>query len=254
MKQPTRMHFSDPVRLFLALVMGWALTHGLAADERADTAINRARAYLGSEEALGGVHSVRYQGTMATTDGDEGTVDIVFMRPYFQLIVVEVENVRQTTALSGYDGWEKVEDMNNVDDWQLTLLEAPQIRRLQANAWESLNFYKVNRQKKVVVTYEGETEIDGITCDEIAFRHDRTIRFVRYFDVATGRLVLSTTEQGGEIREEGELMVDGIRFPKRLLTTVGENSSTIEFELIEVNQSYDEALFDVPMLMPSPGS
>lgn len=253
MKQPIRMLLSDPVRLFLTLVMGWALTHGLTADDRADAAIERARAYLGPDEALDAVQSVHYRGLMTTTDGDEGKVDIVFMRPYFQLIVVEVENIRQTTALSGYDAWEKVEDMNNPDDWQLTLLEAPQIRRLQANAWESLNFYKVNRQKKVVVSYEGETEIDGITCDGVAFRHDDTIRFVRYFDAATGRLVLSTTEQGGEIREEGEHMVDGIRFPKRLMTTVGKDSSTIEFELIEVNKAYDEELFDVPMLLPARG-
>lgn len=254
MKQPTRMLSSGPVRLFLALIMGWALTHGLSADERSDAAIERARAYLGSDEALDAVQSVHYQGAMATSDGNEGTVDIIFMKPYYQLIVVEVGNIRQTTALSGYDGWEKVEDMDNVDDWQLTLLEAPQIRRLQANAWESLNFYQVGRQKKVAVSYEGEADIDGITCDTLAFRHDDTIRFVRYFDVETGRLVLSTTEQGGEIREEGDLMVDGIRFPQRLLTIVGEDSSTIEFELIEVNNTYDEALFDVPMLMPGSGS
>jgi hypothetical protein len=168
--------------------------------------------------------------------------------------VVEVDPVRQTTALSGYDGWEKVEDMNNPEDWQLTLLEAPQIRRLQANAWESLNFYKVSRQKKVTVTHEGTVEVDGVVCDKVAFRHDDTIRFVRCFDTETGRLVLTETEQGGQIREEGEIEVSGIRFPQSLVTRIGEDSSTIVFDLIEVNKPYDEDLFDVPMLRPSSGS
>lgn len=245
------MLFSDPVRLFLALVMGWALTHGLAADDQADAAIARARAYLGSEEALDGVQTVHYKGTMQTSAGDSGTVDIIFMKPYFQLIVVEVEHIRQTTALSGYDGWEKVEDVNNAEDWQLTLLEAPQIRRLQANAWESLNFYKVSRQKKVAVSHEDTVEVDGVTCDKVAFQHDETIRFIRYFDAETGRLVLTETEQGGQIREEGEIEVGGIRFPQNLITLIGEDNSTIVFDLIEVNNTYDEDLFDVPMLRPS---
>ena len=38
-------------------------------------------------------------------------------------------------------------------------------------------------------------------------------------------------------------MVDGIRFPQRLVTIVGEDSSTIEFDLIEVNNTYDEDAF-----------
>ena len=254
MKQLIHMNSLRPIFYLLALLMGWPMVHSLSADDRADAAIERARAWLGAEEVLNEVQSVHYSGEIRTSGGDVGSVDIVFMKPNFQLIVAEVNNVRQTTALSGYDAWEKVEDMNNEDDWQLTLLEAGQIQRLQANAWEALYFYRVGRQKKVAVSDEGEAEIEGVVCDKVSFRHNKTIRFVRYFEVETGRLVLTETELGGQIREEGELWSGGIRFPKRLVTRVGENSSTIEFEVIEVNESFDEEIFDVPMFLPASGS
>jgi hypothetical protein len=46
----------------------------------------------------------------------------------------------------------------------------------------------------------------------------------------------------------------GIRFPKSVVSSVNDESSTIRFDLVEVNKEYDEEIFDVPMLLPSSGS
>ncbi|MEZ5276671.1 MAG: hypothetical protein R3F07_09845 [Opitutaceae bacterium] len=230
------------------------LASGLIADDRTDAIIQRARAFVGSEEALNRITSIHYTGRLQSEEGTTGRVDIIFQKPYFQSIVVEVENVRETTALSGYDGWRKIEDVTNESDWELTLLEAPQIRRLQANTLENLSFYRPGEKDPVQVIDDGEVEVDGITCDKLVFRHSASIQFIRYFDAASGRLVLTETEQGGSIRELGEILVDGVRFPERVITRVGDQSSTIIFESVEVNTVFDEDRFDVPMLMPKSSS
>ena len=155
------------------------LTPGLHADDRIDAIIQRARAFVGSEEALNRITSIHYAGRLQAEEGATGKVDIVFQKPFYQSIVVEVENVRETTALSGYDGWRKIEDVTNESDWELTLLEAPQIRRLQANTLENLSFYRIGERNSVQVIDDGEVEIDGMTCDKLVFRHSATIQFIR---------------------------------------------------------------------------
>ena len=88
----------------------------------------------------------------------------------------------------------------------------------------------------------------------MSYLHGDGIQFMRYFDIETGRLVVTETEQGGQIREEGEIVEADIRFPESVVTSVGDESSEIQFDRVEVNKEYDEELFDVPMLLPSSGS
>ncbi len=230
-----------------------SLGAGASASDELDVIIARARAYVGPEEALDNVTSIHYAGVLLSEDGNEGKVDIIFQKPNFQVVTVEIETIRETTALSAYEGWRKVEDMNNESDWELTLLEARQIRRLQANVWENLNWFRGIEKRNAEVVYDGLTEIDGVECDQVSYLHGDGIKFIRYFDVETGRLVVTETEQGGQIREKGEITEFGIRFPNSVLTSVNDQSSTIRFDLVEVNKEYDEEMFDVPMLLPSTG-
>ena len=224
------------------------------ASDELEAIIGKARAYVGSEEALNSVTSIHYLGQLISEDGTIGKVDIIFVKPEFQMVVVEIDNIRETTALSGYDGWRKVEYLDNKADWELTLLEARQIRRLQANVWENLNWFRGIEKRNAEVVYDGRKEIDGIDCDKVSYLHGDGIQFVRYFDPETGRLVATETEQGGQIREEGEILEADIHFPESVVTAVGDESSKIQFDRVEVNKEYDEDMFEVPMLLPSSGS
>jgi len=249
--------FNNVVRWGACLAAGLLMvgrSEGASASNELDRIIARARAYVGPEKALNNVTSIHYKGVLISEEGTIGKVDIIFQKPGFQVVTVEIENVRETTALSGYDGWRKVESLTNEADWELTLLEAGQIRRLQANAWENLNWFRGIKKRNAEVIYDGRREIDGVDCDRVSYLHGDGIQFIRYFDIETGRLVVTETEQGGQIREEGEIMEFGIRFPERVVTSVNDESSTIRFDLVEVNNNYDEDLFDVPMLLPSSGS
>jgi hypothetical protein len=219
--------------------------------------IAKARSYLGSEAALNGVKSVHYIGTLVTNDpanpGKEtrAKMEIIFQKPEQQRIVATSETTVETTALDGYEGWTRVQAIGDAGKWRQTLLGSEQIKRLRANTWENLGFFRGIERIGGRVEEHGTQSIDGVTCQKLAFIHGPKIAFYRYFDPATGRLVMTETEGGGTIREKGEMTVEGVRFPKSIITT-SKNAKgqmvtvTIEFEKITVNEVFPAKLFAVP--------
>ncbi len=235
---------------FWAILIGLVGSSGVAdARESVDEIITKARAFVGEEIALQAVQSIHFQGTFKTEteDGMIGKVTIVVMQPALQKITIQVGEVKEITALSYYDGWKKVEEVGNESHQYATMLNANQIRRLQANTWEALNFFKGIEKKGGRVEWLGEEEVEGRLCSKLAFIHSPSISFIRFFDIDTGCLVMTKTEAGGLIYEEGEIMVEGIRFPKKIITVVEGTSSTIEFDRITLNETFDEDFFEVPM-------
>ena len=77
--------------------------------------------------------------------------------------------------------------------------------------------------------------------------------FRRFFAMDTGRLVKTETENGSEIREEGELKANGIHFPKTLTQTSktpdGKSYTIIlNFETVTLNETLPAELFSVPAI------
>ncbi len=244
---------------------------GALASARGDTAavIAKARAYLGPDAALNAVKSVHYTGSLVTTEETpegpkpvEAVVEIIFQKPYQQRIVATsekkvgdvVEQRIEITALDNFEAWHRVQDAKDVRRWNMDLLKGIEIKALRANTWENLSFYRGLELRGGTIEDLGEATVNGVACQKLAFRHEPGIAFVRYFDQATGRLVLTETEKGGSIREEGELMADGIRFPKKVITTTKqadgkERSVTVNFEKVTVNEKFDGSLFVIPSFL-----
>ncbi|MBI2518238.1 MAG: hypothetical protein HYV95_15255 [Opitutae bacterium] len=243
------------------------LTLSAFADAQIDAWIAKARAALGSDSALDAVWSVHFKGTLETTQQVPSKadpkvmttvplrlgIDIVFQKPYRQRIVLRSDKVVETTALDGYDGWMRRADANKEDQWQLTLLDPNQIKRLRANTWENLSFYRGIERLGGNIQLRGEETVDGKPCVKLLFSHADNITFLRYFDKDTGRLVKTVTETGGEIREEGETIIDGVRYPKKLFNkTPTGDVTTITFDSIKVNENLPASEFAVPTLLPKP--
>jgi hypothetical protein len=247
--------------LFASLVATFSGLASARAD--VDAVIAKARAYLGPEAALNAVQSVHFTGTLVTSEATaagpkpiEAVVDIIFQRPYRQRIMATSEKGIETTALDSYDGWHRVQDPKDPSRWRMDLLSKDQIKRLRANTWENLSFYRGLELKGGTVEDLGPATVDGVACQKLAFRHEAGIVFFRYFDQATGRLVLTETEQGGTIREQGEIMAGGLRFPKTVVTTTKqadgkERSVTVNFDKVGVNEAFDGSIFSVPAFTPS---
>ncbi|HEX2099239.1 MAG TPA: hypothetical protein VHF69_01170 [Candidatus Synoicihabitans sp.] len=223
--------------------------------------IDRARAYLGNDAELSAVRSVHFVGlvTSTNTTGDgvseteEATVEIIFQKPFQQRIVSRDDEKVEVTALDDYEGWQRVEDAQNPRVWRMTILPKEQIKRLRANTWENLNFYRGLEAKGGEVRDLGTVELDGEPARKLAFVHEDDIVFVRYFDPATGRLRQTETGTSTRIRESGEIRANGIRFPERVITSIGlpdggHRVITVVFQSVTLNEAFPDDLFRVPFM------
>jgi hypothetical protein len=248
------------------LLAGLLAIFGALANARGDAAsvITKARAYLGRDEALDAVNSVHFTGVMTTVeDLTEGAkpvnyaIEIIFQKPYQQRIEARSDKRVEITALDNYDAWRRVEDPKDPSRWRVDLLPKDPIKMLRANTWENLTFFRGLENKGGTIDDLGPTNVNGIACEKLAFRHEPTIVFYRYFDLVTGRLVLTETGSGSTIREEGEIMAGGIRFPKTVITTTKQadgkdRSVTVKFDKVTVNETFPSSMFAVPPFTPPP--
>ncbi|HEY4302520.1 MAG TPA: hypothetical protein VGM73_16730 [Candidatus Didemnitutus sp.] len=230
------------------------------ADDQADFWIAKARAALGTEEALNAVNSVRFVGTVETVekvpDKDDPSkmvdhpvrlaIDIVFAKPYRELYVLRSDKVTETTALDDYDGWLRRVENGHEDHWQLRLLSAAQIKQLRASTWENLAFYRGIEKLGGRVEFKGDGEVDGKPCVILVFEHSDSINYTRYFEKATG-LLLKTTTESTQIQEQGSVIINGVRFPKALINKpAGSPAATISFDAIKVNEVIPASAFAMP--------
>ena len=237
-----------------------AVVLSLSAHAAEPAIIAKARAYLGKESALNGVDSLRYVGTIIAADPADPAketrsgIEISFQKPYQQLIVVTSEKIVDATGLDGYEAWRRTHEAASPAKWKQSNLDRNQIKRLRAETWENLALLRADARADVRVEDRGAVTVDGIACQKIAYVHDENIAFFRFFDVATGRLILTETEAGMQIREQGEIVVNGIKFPKSM-TTVTKNAAgpaqkiTIVFDQVVVNETMPNAIFKTPMLV-----
>ena len=249
---------------FAAVITAFGLV--AASSLRAETAeewIAKARAYLGSEAALNAVETIHYTGTLESTGPgpapgektqptdvtEKYPVEIIFQKPYQQQMIVTRPTSVDTMVLDDYDGWSRTTDRQNPKQWRINLLDSEQIKQLRANTWENLSFFMGIEKKGGWVQLGDDTTVDGIACVKLSFFHSDRIVFHRYFDKATGRRVKTETANGSEIREEGELVVNGIRFPKKIVNRAATGPvTTITFDTVVLNERIPVAAFAVPSL------
>lgn len=235
------------LRLLLAVVLLPAVS--IPAAETAEQWIARARARLGPESALQGVTSIRYTGTLDTAGANQRNMDIIFQKPLRQRITLTNAELIEVIALDDYDGWQKRSNPKNPAQWQLTLVDAAQIRRLRAQTWDNLNFFSGLEKLRGAVRLEGDVTIDDVPCVKLVFTYREDMVLSRYFERATARLVKTETETGTEIREEGEIFVNGIRFPRKVSNRDRDGRTiTMVFDQIFLNEPHAASEFAVPAL------
>ncbi|HEX2851646.1 MAG TPA: hypothetical protein VHO24_00305, partial [Opitutaceae bacterium] len=173
----------------------------LAGVVNAQTAtLNKARAYLGPEAALDAVKTVHYKGTVtsksATNPSKEtkGEIDIIFQKPDQQRVLITTDKTVDINGLNGYDGWQRTQEVLNPAKWTQQLARPDQIKRLRANTWENVSFFRGIEKQGGRLEAMGPATIEGIACQKIAFIYAPNLMFIRYFDEATGKLVLTETE------------------------------------------------------------
>jgi hypothetical protein len=229
----------------------------------ADDIIAKARAYLGGDAALSAVHSVHFSGVIetqkATPTGpvtQKASVEIFYQKPHQQRSVVTGPETVETTGLDEYIAWRRVQNVADSTRWQQSVLDPDMIRWLRAMAWENLNFFKGIEQEGGTAEVVGDATIDGRAAVKVAIAHDAKIVFYHYFDSATGKL-LTTEARNQTTKEEGEILVNGLRFPQKEIEVIKsldakgqpvERTLVITFDKITVNETFPESYFEVPSL------
>lgn len=244
-----------PLRSFGFVCAAVSLAANLSAAEPA--IIGKARSFLGTEAALTGVKSVRYSGTVVTTFSNEPAkplreaVEIIVQKPDQQRVTATSDKSIEINGLDGYEGWQRVQDAANPKNWRQVVFKPDVLKRIRAQARENLMFF--GGLERMGGRYEdgGSVTIDGVACQKIGFVHAPGIVFQRIFDAATGRLVQTETDDGTITRESGEIVTNGVRFPKSMTITSklpdGRTKVTvITFDSITVNENFPARLFAVP--------
>jgi hypothetical protein len=247
----------------------WLIVLGLAggalASLRADDLpiIAKARSYLGTEAALDAVNSVHLEGRIVILDADRTATpvsfDQIFQKPDQQSLTAVFPDKFFRQVLDGYDGWRRVQTHKSgepllFDDRRsaLTILGADEIRSLRADVWEFLNFYRGIERAGGAIADLGPATIDGIACEKVALTHPGGVVFDRYFDPATGRLVYTESNTGSRIREHGEIVAGGIRFPQTIVsiqrTASGKDQTlTMTVDKVTLNETYPDDYFGMPI-------
>lgn len=251
----------SPTFLPLLVLLGAAAGFLPAASaQSADQIIDKARAYLGSEAALNGVQSIHFVGTLETEQGakhEKFSLEIRVQKPCQQLIVTTAPDLTDITGLNDYDGWHRLQVGPAPGRAQLSLYSAIEIKRLRASTWENLYFFKGIERFGGRVKVIGPAPVDGHPAVKVAFDHDDGIAFYQYFDPVTGKQLLSETDQGGSIRNEGEVTVNGVRFPQKVIQTsksldakgqVVERKLVMTFDKITCNERFPDSDFEIPIL------
>ncbi len=219
--------------------------------------IAKARAFIGGEAALNAVKSVHYTGTaVATTAGDTAkssreAVEIIVQKPDQQRVTATSDKTIEVNGLSGYEGWQRVQDAGNPKNWRQAVFSPDVLKRIRAQARENLMFFGGLERLGGRYEDEGAVTVNGVACQKIASVHGPGIIFHRSFDIATGRLMQTETEDGTVTREDGEIVVNGVRFPKTMTITTklakGQSKVTVmTFDKIVVNETFPPATFAVP--------
>lgn len=261
-KLPSAPKFSQSVAMslsrFLRLAGACTLVAGMAAMHGAEPAIiGKARAMLAPDQVLDAVRSVHYVGSLTVTSTAEPgqslqqEIEIVLEKPARQRIVVKSPDTIEVSALDGYDAWRRTIDAKDQTKWQQSQMSADQIKQLRADVWENLAFFRGLEQQGGRVEDEGVVTIDGVECRKIAFYHGSApAPYFRFFNASTGKLVMTGTPENN-IREEGELIAGGIRFPKTIVIAQKSGGETltrrVTFEKITVNETFPDSLFAVPL-------
>lgn len=248
---PLRRGFRRGFALALALLAASAASAAAGGEE--PPIIAKARQFLGGEEALAKVRALRFIGTVNSFSGSAPPVSLVltYQHPFRQRLVSTSPSAVEVTGLDGEVGWRRIHEPRDLSKWRDESLDPAQVARLRAGTFESLAFFRGIQSVGGRLEHTGSARVSGVTCERVVFHHGENLRFTRYFEADTGRLVKTETEDGTSIVEEGEQWVEGIRFPQRLVTS-GRGADRrpsrfiVEFTQVQVNGDFPRSQFVRP--------
>lgn len=218
--------------------------NGLSASPENDL-ITKMRSYLGNEAQLDGISALQYQGSYAPASGLDGNLTLTFKAPHYQKIEFKTKEALNVICIGENLGYLYSKNLQT-GELSRNILGADRYEALKANAVENLNFFKPKKSTQVSVKHLGPITYEGRAAVGILYSYPNGVAFQRYVDPQFGKVLATTTDRGEKTVESGDLMVDGLRFPKMLKSYDSEGTliNTIEFESIAINPDLPDNFFE----------
>ncbi len=213
------------IRTGLFSILFLSVTAVLGA-QSAEQLIQKARARLGTEAALNGVNGLLFEGTVkqyvyenegAQAVQSDGSIRVVIQKPDQRRIEIKNAQLDDVGVINGYTGWRTVQrkgaDAPASPD--LVNLNASVILVSRIEVAEALNFFRATELLDGTVKDLGTKEWKKLPARVLRFDYGN-IYYDRYFDAGSGKLLGTIASYGIEIVEEGETVVNGVRFPQKV--------------------------------------
>jgi hypothetical protein len=234
--------------IFFGLVAASILT---AQTPTAGNIIKRARLVIGTEPALKDVVTLSIEGRIYPHNSKQIPARVVLTarKPCSQRLEVHMDEIVETTLLHGGEAvlirTHKKEGIS-----RMRTLSETERRCIEQSTRRLFNFYQPDKKNGERATYEGIARHRGEVCDVITYTCPAKIKTLRYFSRKEAKLVATIREVSGEqveIVEEGDLYVDGVRFPQAQLYFQGRQPlHRMEVSKVTVNEALEDGIFAFP--------
>ena len=122
---------------------------------------------------------------------------------------------------------------------------------MQASVREAFGFFEKPNVRGGEITYDGKETFKGRECILLTYHHGDGIAYRRFIDAETGQVLRTLDSKGVEYVEEGEILVDGLRFPKKMVSTfstaIGSQTMEFAYTSVKLNRDLPESDFVMPL-------
>ncbi len=235
----------------ISVFFGSSLYAADSDEEIIEATIKLARSYLGDENKLESITSIRYEGSLLYSSGDLGTIEMVYQKPMRQRMVAVIGDRREISVLDGTEGWTTFERVIDSVPLSMEIFDPLRILIMQASVREAFGFFEKPNVRGGEITYDGKETFKGRECILLTYHHGDGIAYRRFIDAETGQVLRTLDSKGVEYVEEGEILVDGLRFPKKMVSTfstaIGSQTMEFAYTSVKLNRDLPESDFVMPL-------
>lgn len=242
------------MKVFLRALLCLFLVSSLAAEQVDEkTVIERARATIGSNDALDRVVTLQLAGGLKPVGSDipSASILIVARKPCSQRMELKVDDIVETTILHGRQGCIIRSNLNEGPSKMRDMI-GPELERVRYSTRQFFNFYKPDYKNGETVSLEGIETRFGQRAYKLKYAYPEGMETIRYFSVENDSIVSTITQNGVESVGVGTQVVEGVKFPKSIEYYEGDRKlHTIVLDEILVNKPLEAGIFDIPEGEPS---
>jgi hypothetical protein len=219
-----------------------------AQDVSENEVIQRARATVGTDEALDNLITLQLICSLEPVDSEmpSATLVVIARKPLSQRLEIKVDDIVETTILDGDRGC-IVRSNLTAGASQMRDLIGPELERVRYSTRQYFNYYRPDAKHGETVRLVGRESYRDQRCYKLVYEYPEGLQTIRYFSILDDALVSTISASGVESISVGSQTVAGIKFPQEIeYYEGGRKLHTIVVHEVKVNKPLTSGIFDIP--------